>query len=256
MPNSSAGAAGCAQARGAAKTMPVVEKFVSVNGEGRFAGRLAAFVRFAGCNLSCSYCDTTWANEPGVHVEPMTVDEIVGFVRGTGVRHATLTGGEPALQPLLPDLVRALMEVRMPGEPGEGSYGLRIEIETNGAVDLQKLAQVRRLGAARPDSVSFTMDYKCPSSGMEGAMLASNFALLERNDTVKFVLGSQDDLERMLAVVREHDLCARCAVYLSPVFGKLDPADIVAFMQEHALTCATVQVQLHKIIWPNVEKGV
>ncbi len=246
----------CARAGAGAQTMPVVEKFVSVNGEGRFAGRLAAFVRFAGCNLSCSYCDTTWANEPGVESEPMTVDEIVGFVRQTGVRHVTLTGGEPALQPLLPDLVRALMEVRMPGAPGEEPYELQVEIETNGAVDLQRLAQVRRLGVAHPGNVAFTMDYKCPSSDMEDAMLASNFALLEPNDTVKFVLGSKADLERMLAVVRERDLCARCAVYLSPVFGELDPADIVTFMQEHVLTRATVQVQLHKIIWPNVEKGV
>lgn len=239
-----------------ARTMPVVEKFVSVNGEGRFAGKLAAFVRFAGCNLACSYCDTIWANVPGVEVEPMTVGEIVDFVREMGVRHVTLTGGEPALQPLLPDLVRALMEVRMPGAEGEEPYELQVEIETNGAVDLQKLAQARRLGVARPGNVAFTMDYKCPSSGMEDAMVASNFGLLEENDTVKFVLGSQADLERMLAVVRGYDLCARCAVYLSPVFGKLDPADIVAFMREHALTRATVQVQLHKIIWPNVEKGV
>ena len=252
MPSSLAAAPVCA----GEQTMPVVEKFVSVNGEGRFAGRLAAFVRFAGCNLSCSYCDTTWANEPGAEAEPMTVDEIVGFVRQAGVRHVTLTGGEPALQPLLPDLVRALMEVRMPGARGEKPYGLQVEIETNGAVDLRKLAQVRRLGVTRPSNVAFTMDYKCPSSGMEDAMLTSNFALLESNDTVKFVLGSRADLERMLSVVRDHDLCARCAVYLSPVFGKLDPADIVAFMQEHALTRATVQVQLHKIIWPNVEKGV
>ncbi len=251
---------GCASASmpvsAGAQTMPVVEKFVSVNGEGRFAGRLAAFVRFAGCNLSCSYCDTTWANEPEVAFEPMTVDEIVDFVRASGARHVTLTGGEPALQPLLPNLVRALMEVRMPGVPGEEPYELQVEIETNGAVDLRKLAHVRRLGVARPANVAFTMDYKCPSSGMEGAMLASNFELLERNDTVKFVLGSRDDLDRMLAVARKHDLFARCAVYLSPVFDKLDPADIVAFMQEHALTRATVQVQLHKIIWPNVEKGV
>ena len=252
MPSSLAAAPVCA----GEQTMPVVEKFVSVNGEGRFAGRLAAFVRFAGCNLSCSYCDTMWANEPKVEFEPMTVDEIVGFVRQAGVRHVTLTGGEPVLQPLLPDLVRALMEVRMPGAPGEEPYELQVEIETNGAVDLRKLARVRRLGVTRPGNVAFTMDYKCPSSGMEDAMLTSNFALLESNDTVKFVLGSRADLERMLAVVREYDLCARCAVYLSPVFGKLDPADIVAFMQEHALIRATVQVQLHKIIWPNVEKGV
>lgn len=255
MPSSSPVAAAVAPTAACERTMPVVEKFVSVNGEGRFAGKLAAFVRFAGCNLACSYCDTMWANDPAVSVEPMTIGEIVEFVRETGVRHVTLTGGEPALQPLLPDLLRALTGARMPLSRGEKPFEVAVEIETNGAVDLRGLAQVRREAAHR-GNVAFTMDYKCPSSGMERAMVASNFDVLERCDTVKFVLGSHADMERMLDVVRAHNLCDRCAVYLSPVFGKLDPADIVAFMREHALTRATVQIQLHKIIWPNVEKGV
>ena len=88
--------------------MPVVEKFVSINGEGRCAGKLAAFIRFAGCNLRCSYCDTMWANEPGAAVQSETVAALVAWVRETGVECVTLTGGEPVLQPHLAQLVRVL----------------------------------------------------------------------------------------------------------------------------------------------------
>ena len=52
-----------------AQLFPVAEKFVSVNGEGLAAGRPAAFIRFAGCNMWCTYCDTRWANHPLVEVE-------------------------------------------------------------------------------------------------------------------------------------------------------------------------------------------
>lgn len=99
--------------------MPVVEKFVSINGEGQCAGKLAAFIRFAGCNLRCSYCDTMWANEPGVPAECETVAELVAWVRQTGVECVTLTGGEPVLQPLLPQLVEALLDE--PGPNGRGA---------------------------------------------------------------------------------------------------------------------------------------
>lgn len=87
-------------------------------------------------------------------------------------------------------------------------------------------------------------------------MLASNLALLDSRDTVKFVAGSDADLDEALRVMRAHDLCERTSVYLSPVFGQIEPARIVGFVQRNRLTQATVQLQLHKIIWPNVEKGV
>lgn len=76
-------------------TYQVVEKFVSINGEGRRAGELAAFIRFKGCNLQCSYCDTSWANEPGCESERLTEEEILSWIRETGVKNVTLTGGEP-----------------------------------------------------------------------------------------------------------------------------------------------------------------
>ena len=163
----------------------------------------------------------------------------------------TLTGGEPVLQPLLPRLVELLL-----GEPGPSGRGLRVEIETNGAADLGELAALRaRIGSAAPGTLSFTVDWKLPSSGMEQQMLPANFRLLDARDTVKFVCG-QGDLPRVLEVARQLDLPGRVPVYLSPCFGDIEPARIVEFMQENQMTWATAQVQLHKVIWPDVEKGV
>lgn len=233
-------------------TLPVAERFVSVNGEGRAAGKLAAFIRFTGCNLECSYCDTMWANAPVAadRAERVSVADLVAWARETRVECITLTGGEPVLQPELPRLVRALL-----AEPGPLGRGLRVEIETNGAADLCELASLHK-GASLPGSLTFTVDWKLPASGMEDRMLRENFALLDACDTVKFVCGGEGDLVRMLEVSRELGLPNRVPVYLSPVFGRLDPARIVDFMQDNNLTWATAQLQLHKIIWPGVEKGV
>ena len=107
-----------------------------------------------------------------------------------------------------------------------------------------------------PGSLTFTVDWKLPASGMEDRMLRENFALLDARDTVKFVCGGEGDLIRMLEVSCELGLPNRVPVYLSPVFGRLDPARIVDFMQDNNLIWATAQQQLHKIIWPGVEKGV
>ena len=232
-------------------TMPVAEKFVSINGEGQCAGKLAAFIRFAGCNLRCSYCDTMWANESGVPAQRESVEQLVVWVRDSGVACVTLTGGEPVLQPLLPQLVEALL-----AERGPSGCGLRVEIETNGAADLHELAALREClaGAARGE-LTFTVDWKLPSSGMESRMLPKNFSLLGKRDTVKFVC-AESDLPRVLEVAQWLDLPGRVPVYLSPCFGAIEPARIVEFMQEHRMTWACAQLQLHKIIWPNIEKGV
>lgn len=260
-------------------TMPVVEHFVSINGEGQQAGKLAAFVRFAGCNLRCSYCDTQWALEPAASHEMMSVDDLVSFIREAGVTCVTLTGGEPLLQPHMKKLVRALLTLPPDSVAPQGRW---IEIETNGSRSLQELARVRasmlkyapgkkrtassqveseapggkRNNLAGYNQLSFTMDYKTPSSGMEAYMNTDNIALLEPCDTVKFVVGTTEDLEAMAHVVDQYDLTARCAVYVSPVFGQIDPADIVAFMEYQGLSRVRLQLQLHKIIWPHCERGV
>ena len=133
-----------------AQLFPVAEKFVSVNGEGLAAGRPAAFIRFAGCNMWCTYCDTRWANHPLVEVEGWSVPDLAAWVAETGVSCVTLTGGEPLLQPYLPDLVQTLLAVDDPRP-------LRVEIETNGSRDLSPMAHLREacVEAGLPGSLAF-----------------------------------------------------------------------------------------------------
>ena len=220
--------------------MKVAEKFISINGEGTRAGELAVFVRFVGCNLRCTYCDTMWANEPGCPYEEMTPAQICDYVRSTGISNVTLTGGEPLLQKQMEELIGQLIR----------DCGVRVEIETNGAVDLHPFAQIPE---GRP---SFTMDYKLPSSGCEDRMITENFSVLQAQDTVKFVSGSREDLERAAEIIEEYGLLDRCYVYFSPVFGKIEPAEIVDFMLENKLNKARIQIQMHKVIWDPNERGV
>jgi 7-carboxy-7-deazaguanine synthase len=216
--------------------MKVVEKFTSINGEGTRAGELAVFVRFKGCNLRCSYCDTMWANEADCSYEEETPEEITNYVLATGIRNVTLTGGEPLLQKDIRELIHLLLQP-----------GLRVEIETNGAVRLSEFCEERPI---------FTMDYKLPSSGCEEHMIAENMELLEINDTVKFVCGSQEDLVKALEVIQTYDLTSRCHVYFSPVFGSIEPVQMVEFMLEHQLNDVRLQIQMHKVIWDPNERGV
>ena len=218
--------------------LSVVEKFVSINGEGAHAGELAAFIRVKGCNLGCSYCDTKWANQSAAISACCTPDELAGWVERRGVKNVTLTGGEPLLQEDISELVDLLL-----------AQGRRVEIETNGSIPLDRFAK-REL---RP---VFTMDYKLPSSGMESAMRPDNFKLLNRHDTVKFVAGSSEDLERAEEIIGDYRLDSRCHVYLSPVFGKIKPADMVSYMIENGMNAVRLQLQLHKFIWSPERRGV
>ena len=198
------------------RVFPVVEHFVSVNGEGTHAGRLAAFVRFRGCTLACAYCDTVWANRADAPAQMMSVREIISFVEASPASCVTLTGGEPLLQDGIEELIEALL-----ADPDRF-----VEIETNGAVPLAYFADVRqRLVGEACGRLSFTMDCK-------------------------------DDFPVVLETIDRYGLQDRCQVYLSPVFDQMDPARIVDFMKDSGLDRATLQLQLHKIVWPDAEKGV
>ncbi len=219
---------------------PVVEKFVSINGEGMKAGELAAFIRFRGCNLACTWCDTMWANDQGAPAQMMSMEDILTYIEGTGVKNVTLTGGEPLLQEGVQDLLVYLM----------ASPDLHVEVETNGSVSLLPYHN------AIFNPPSFTMDWKLPGSGMETEMLLENLHILDKKDTLKFVIGRREDMERALELIRAYDLDAKTNVYLSTVFQDIQPADIVTFMQEENLTQVRLQLQMHKYIWSPETKGV
>ncbi len=216
----------------------VAEKFVSINGEGPRAGELAVFLRFCGCNLDCSYCDTRWANTSAVKYELVSAEELVEYVKSTGVKNVTLTGGEPLLQADIAHLIKLL-----------GASGAEVEIETNGSVPLKNIVSL----APRP---AVTADYKLPSSGMEKYMLTENFSYLTLQDAVKFVVGDMCDLARAEEIINGYGLKEKCRIYFSPVFGKIKPVEITEFMKERKLNGVRLQLQLHKIIWEPDMHGV
>lgn len=218
---------------------PIIEKFLSVDGEGPTAGQLAAFVRFQGCNLRCSWCDTTYSFETENVTERLSAQEIYAYLKSTGARCVTLTGGEPLIQPDLPALLSLL----------DADSDLLTHIETNGSVAIAPFQK-------QFPRISFIVDYKLPGSGMTDRMLLENLRTVTRNDVYKFVISSRTDLEMAAEILGEYQLCDRTQVFFSPVLGKIAPAEIVDFMKERTLNEVRLQVQLHKIIWSPEERGV
>lgn len=216
----------------------VAEIFQSINGEGRKAGELAVFVRMKGCNLKCAYCDTTWANEPDCAYRELSIEDILKQIEEHRVKNVTLTGGEPLCQPGVEQLIKAIVQ-----------NGYELEIETNGSVNLENYQQTE-------GAVSFTMDYKLDGSGMEQQMCMDNFALLQTKDTVKFVVSDAEDLKRAYEVWKTFLKKKKIPFLLSPVFGAIEPEEIVNFMKERHWVEACLQIQLHKVIWDPAARGV
>lgn len=219
-------------------TYQLCEKFISINGEGERAGEIAVFLRFHGCNLNCSYCDTTWANQADTEYDIVTEEEIITYLQQCNVRNVTITGGEPLLQDKIAVLINKL-----------GSLGYSVEIETNGSIPLNLFSSLEY----RPQ---FTMDYKLPGSGEEKNMCVENFQLLQMHDVVKFVISDLQDLSRAHEIIDLHHLTQNCKIYFSPVFGKIDPKDMVTYMIDNHLNNVKLQLQLHKIIWDPNKRGV
>ena len=220
----------------------VVEHFVSINGEGRKAGQLALFIRFAGCNLACLYCDTKWANDKNCEYQEFSLEELLGMIEDSGVKNVTLTGGEPLIQPGMDEL---LMELRK-------NKDIFVEIETNGSVDILNF-----MSDSPDDNVSFTVDYKTGCSGMEPKMFLDNFRNVRAIDTVKFVVGGIEDLELARRITDSYKLIEKkCRVYISSCFGTIEPREIVEYMVRRKWNEVNMQLQLHKYIWEPEKRGV
>ncbi len=202
----------------------VVEKFVSIEGEGVRLGYPAVFVRFAGCNLSCHWCDTKYANVNPKY-EEVDMESLISFILSTGIKRVTLTGGEPLIQPYIFLLINRLI-----------LEGLEVNIETNGSISIKSV----------PRSVIITMDYKCPSSGMENRMLLENINLLGEKDVLKFVVASHQDLKAAKNIIEAFK--PKCNIFFSPVFGAIEPKEVAEFLLSERLFDARLQIQLHKVI--------
>lgn len=214
-------------------TLNIYETFSSIQGESSHAGRLCFFIRLAGCNLRCAYCDTKKAQtaESG---RMRTLDDLLDEAERSGLNLVEITGGEPMLQPATPELCRRLLE-----------RGFEVLMETNGSVDLSPVpAGVRRI-----------IDWKTPFSGESGKMLDRNFRALRPGDEVKFVIAGRSDYDAALNVIRRFDIASRATILFAPVFGEIKPETLVEWMLADRVP-ARLNLQLHKVIWSPDAEGV
>lgn len=221
--------------------MNVVEIFNSIEGEGKRTGLPCTFIRLFGCNLHCDYCDSQYACVPqDLGISTMSVNEILEVVKSFGCPNVTVTGGEPLIHDGIEKLLHALLR--------EGYW---VNVETNGT-----MVPPIRSGSSRDSlgSLFYTMDFKTFSSGMQDKMNPEAFKNLDILDVLKFVVGSTADLDQALSVYEKYS--SSYEVYISPVFGKIEPVEIVEYVKCHKLWNWHVQVQLHKIIWDPSMKGV
>jgi 7-carboxy-7-deazaguanine synthase len=221
--------------------IPMVEIFETVEGEGTRAGFPTIFVRLFGCNLRCSWCDTKYSYPPEEAGQVMTIGEIIKEVLKYSSHYICLTGGEPLLygEHSLA-LIKALLEIESLQD---------LHIETNGAIELGYFME--RIDSPK---VRYIMDFKLPDSGEMERMLYSNFALLRREDELKFVIASDADFNIAVQVLDENPTAA--LPLFSPVWETMPPVRLVELMLQHKLSHVKLNLQLHKIIWDPAKRGV
>jgi len=226
--------------------MHIIEIYKSLQGESSFAGLPCVFVRLAGCNLRCAWCDSEYTFGGG---QKMSAAEILAEVQRLSPNGGLveITGGEPMLQER--ELVPFMQQL-------VGGYG--VLLETSGERPLEMV----------PREVHKIVDVKCPGSGEHLRFRLENLATLTERDEVKFVLSSREDYEYAREFIGKHGLEAGpAAIILSPAFRKgavgsrstenclLDPRELADWMLADNLR-ARLGLQIHKFIWEPQLKGV
>ena len=207
----------------------ISEIFLSLQGESTTVGLPTVFVRLTGCPLRCSYCDTAYAFRGGQYME---TDAIVSRVAAYGVRHVTVTGGEPLAQPACLVLLSRLCDA-----------GYSVSLETSGALDIGQV----------DNRVMKVMDLKTPASGEADNNRYRNLECLNPRDQVKFVICDRADYEWARSILDEYRLSGRCEVLFSPSAGRQNAAQLADWLLDDRLP-VRFQIQLHKILWGD-ERG-
>ncbi len=202
------------------RIMEIIETFTSLQGEGLKMGIPTFFIRAAGCNLDCRWCDTKYAFGKG------TERNVRDLVAECDVSHVCITGGEPMLQKDLPELLDLFL-----------AEGKHIVLETNGSLDIS--------GLPKNDNLMISMDIKCPSSGMSDKMLFSNIFVLGQKDQLKFIIDNGEDLDFA------EDILMKYPPDTNVIFSPSGGLDLEPLAEEVLSRGLEVRVlpQLHKIIW-------
>lgn len=207
------------------------EIFKSIQGETSYAGWPCVFIRLTGCNLRCSYCDTTYAYKQGTD---KSIGEIIDEIAKYNCNLVMVTGGEPLHQQGSKDLINRLIQ-----------SGFTVLVETNGSISIKDLNQ----------QTIIIMDIKCPSSGMSERMVWENIDFLKKSDEVNFVIGDRDNYDWAKDKVQRHVINKKCTVLFSPVHGEIQPQKLAEWILADNLN-VRLNLQLHKYIWHPSKRGV
>jgi 7-carboxy-7-deazaguanine synthase len=196
------------------------------------------FIRLTGCDLRCTYCDTDYAFDEG---KTMSISEILNQIKTYPARLVEITGGEPLLQPEVYPLMTLLCD-----------EGYEVMLETGGHILADRV----------DERVHKIFDIKTPDSGMASRNELGNLhlALAEANNQklnseFKFVLCSWNDYKWAKAFVEAHALVGRLGLFFSPAYPKLNITQLAEWLLEDGLQ-VKLQIQLHKVIWPGLQRGV
>lgn len=211
--------------------MLISEIFYSIQGESTYAGLPCVFIRLAGCNLRCAWCDTPYARAAGDGKE-MTVDEVLAETAKYGCSVFEITGGEPLMQPETVETAQRLVDM-----------GCTVLLETNGSAPLKGLDK----------RVVKIVDVKCPSSGQAGSFLMENLGYITPADEVKFVISGREDYEFAKRFLGEFLRDSTLKILFAPVSPDLNPKELAQWILKDGLP-VRLQLQLHKYIWGN-ERG-
>ncbi len=218
-------------------SLKVCEIFYSLQGESSFAGLPCVFIRLAGCNLNCSWCDTEYAKTEFVRTP---IKDIIKKAESFQCRLVEITGGEPLIQENTQNLISLMLE-----------KGFQVLVETNGSISIKNL----------PDKCIKIMDIKCPSSGESKSNFFDNIDFITNKDEIKFVIADRKDYEFAKDIIqtkltRNNLSIIPCKhIHLSPVFGKISTEEIAKWILKDGLE-ARLSMQIHKIIWNPNKRGV
>lgn len=227
-------------------SLPMVEIFETVEGEGICAGFPTVFVRTFHCNLRCHWCDTPYSYAPAKPAFEATISEILANIQRYSSKRICFTGGEP----LIHREKSAALLVAM----AQLDHIVDIHIETNGAIPIEPFANLRNEFLPLKEKMRFIIDYKLSASGEREKMIHENFSFLEKQDEIKFVIANDEDFLEAKEVIEAN--YQKGQILFSPVWETMTPKRLVEKVLEHKLVDVKISLQLHKIIWHPDERGV
>lgn len=211
--------------------LKIHEIFYSLQGESTRQGRPCVLVRLTGCQMRCTWCDSTYSFYEG---RWCSLEEVLAEVEAYACPMVEVTGGEPLLQKGVYGLMQELCD-----------RGYEVLLETGGGLDISRVdSRVRRI-----------LDVKCPASGEAEANRWQNMDLLCETDEVKFVLAGEEDYRWACDVLNRYRLAAICPVHFTPVEDRLTPAMLASWILRDRLP-VSLGLQLHKILWGSDSRGV